>query len=163
MPATYRLCDSGVWRPTSPGLRSNKPRSVEYMRDLGRRGGLKSGETRRVRRILTEYAAQKGTGVPLDILDPTEIWPESILKRESRAGGSHDTDWRCRKCHHFNSIKSRACSKCKTPGPVNGRLTRAALRERAPPAPGTTAENPGGSFDNPFDLKSENGTNAPKA
>lgn len=92
------------------GMANNKPRPVEYMRDLGRRGGLKSGETRhevRGRRILTKCAAQKGTGVPLDLLDPTEIWPESILKRDSRTGGSHDTDWRCRKCHHFNSIKSR--------------------------------------------------------
>jgi hypothetical protein len=114
-------------------MANNKPRAVEYMRDLGRRGGLKSGETRheaRVCGILAECAAQKGTGVPLDLLDPTEIWPESILERESRAGGSHDTDWRCRECLHFNSIKSRACSKCRTPGPLNGRLTRAALRER---------------------------------
>lgn len=112
------------------GMANKKPRSVLYMRDLGRRGGLKSGETRhlaRVGRILTAYAAQKGTGVPLDI---TGISDESILKRESRAGGSHDTGWRCRKCYHFNSIKSRACSKCLTVSPLSGRLTRAALRER---------------------------------
>jgi hypothetical protein len=101
-----------------------------HIREIGRQGGLASGETRRlarVRRIITEYASRKGIGVPPDI---TETQPESILKRESRAGGSHDTDWRCPKCHHFNSIKSRACSKCQTPSPTNGRMTRAVLRER---------------------------------
>ena len=96
---------------------------------LGRRGGLKSGETRRLKRvhqILAEYAAQKGIPDPLQLVD---VLPEELLKRESRAGGSHDIDWRCRRCHHFNSIKTRACSKCLTVSPPNGRLTRAALRE----------------------------------
>src|SRR3974390_988529 len=107
-----------------------KRKRVAHIREIGRQGGLKSGETRRlarVRRIITEYASQKGIPLPPDI---TEILPESILKRESRAGGSHDTDWRCPKCHHFNSIKSRACSKCQTGSPKNGRRTRAALRKR---------------------------------
>jgi len=105
-------------------------RSVKYMRELGRRGGLKSGETRRLKRasqIVADYASQKGTGVPFEM---TKLLPEAVLKPESRAGGSRDTDWRCRECRHFNSLKSRACSKCRTVSPTNGRLTRAALRER---------------------------------
>ena len=111
-------------------MASYKRKRDANIREIGRQGGLKSGETRRldrVRRIIKEYASRKGIALPPDI---TEILPEELLKRESRAGGSHDTDWRCRKCHHFNSIKSRACSKCQTVSPRNGRLTRAALRER---------------------------------
>ncbi len=53
-----------------------------------------------------------------------------LLNSPKRSGGSHDTDWRCPACHHFNSIKRLACGECKSPGPWNGRLTRAALRAR---------------------------------
>jgi integrase len=38
-----------------------------------------------------------------------------------------------------------------------------AISSPAPNAPNKNAENPAGSFDNPFDLMSENGTNVPKA
>jgi len=123
MRATFRF--ERFW---DMGTYKGKP--AAHMREIGCQGGFKSGETRllnRVDRIVAEYAAEKGIPLPPDI---TEILPESILKRESRAGGSHDTDWRCPKCHHFNSIKSRGCSKCQTVSPTNGRLTRAALRER---------------------------------
>ena len=38
-----------------------------------------------------------------------------------------------------------------------------AISSAALSAPAKTAENPSGSFDNPFDLNSENETNVPKA
>jgi hypothetical protein len=42
--------------------------------------------------------------------------------RYKEPNGSHDSDWRCVNpdCRHFNSIKRRACSKCRMPGPTNG-------------------------------------------
>jgi Glyoxalase/Bleomycin resistance protein/Dioxygenase superfamily len=47
----------------------------------------------------------------------------------NRSGGPHDSDWRCvnRDCRHFNTIKRRACSKCNTVSPQNGRMRRKAL------------------------------------
>jgi hypothetical protein len=96
------------------------------MRLLGKRGGLKSGEVRRAKRLmrlLGPYASTRG--IELD----TEAPPAEPVERPNRSGGSHDTDWRCPYCRHCNSIKRRSCAKCgKTP--ANGRLTRAALRER---------------------------------
>lgn len=53
------------------------------------------------------------------------------LRPVDRRGGSHDADWRCPNCRHFSSIRQRACGTCREPGPLNGRLTRAALRERS--------------------------------
>jgi hypothetical protein len=101
------------------------------MQELARRGGMKSGETRRLKRaqrIVASVAREKGipmtpdlAGLPLDA---------ASTKRANRAGGSHHKDWRCPHCRHFNSIKSRQCSKCEGVSPLNGRLTRAALRER---------------------------------
>ena len=38
-----------------------------------------------------------------------------------------------------------------------------AISSPAQSAPAKNAENPAGSFDNPFDLNSESGTNVPKA
>lgn len=55
---------------------------------------------------------------------------EEALRPVNRHGGSHDHDWRCPSCRHFNSEKRRACAKCKSLAPANGRLTRAALHER---------------------------------
>jgi uncharacterized paraquat-inducible protein A len=105
-------------------------KGVERMRELGRQGGLKSGETRRANaftlRMAAFYVVWDMTGKhfsPVHILE--------AMRPEDRSSGDHDTDWRCPACHHFNSIKSRACAKCKAVAPANGRLTRKALRERA--------------------------------
>jgi len=97
------------------------------MRLLGQRGGLKSGDVRRakkLRKIIGQYAAAHG--IALDGALP----PVESIERPNRSGGSHDTDWRCPYCRHFNSIKRRSCVKCAK-SPANGRLTRSALRERA--------------------------------
>jgi hypothetical protein len=104
-------------------------KGVEKMRALARLGGLKSAETRRlkrVERIVTQYARDRGID-----LGPALVSTEPV-KRPNRSGGSHDTDWRCprRDCRHFNSIKRRLCAKCGGT-PANGRWTRARLRERA--------------------------------
>ena len=108
------------------------PKGVKYMRQLARRGGLKSGETRRGKRamrIIAQHAREKGIDPSLFLL-PAPVIDAGMLERPNRSGGSHDTDWRCPGCHHFNSIKRRACAKCKAVAPANGRLTRAALRVR---------------------------------
>jgi hypothetical protein len=56
--------------------------------------------------------------------------PAELLTRPNLSGGSHNNDWPCPYCSHVNSIKRQACARCgKTP--ANGRLTRAALREKA--------------------------------
>jgi hypothetical protein len=98
------------------------------MRLLGKRGGLKSGEVRRatrVARLLGQYASARG--IELDATAP----PAEPVKRPNRSGGSHDTDWRCPYCRRFNSFKRRSCANAKCgKSPPNGRLTRAALRER---------------------------------
>jgi len=103
----------------------------EYMRELGRRGGLKSGEKRRLDRVglMLGFSA-------LDRGDSTLLLGEAIQqlaraeKRPNRSGGSHETDWRCPECGHFSSIQNRACAKCRMPGPQNGRWTKKRLRER---------------------------------
>jgi len=87
------------------------------MRKIAARGGLASGETRRKKKVA------RLLGIP--------AVPDEMLKRPKRSGGSHEYDWRCPHCHHFNSEKRRACAKCKALAPANGRLTRKALRERA--------------------------------
>jgi hypothetical protein len=56
---------------------------------------------------------------------------EEAMRPQNLAGGDHAQDWRCPKCHHFNNIDRRMCSQCSAWAPKNGRLTRAALRERA--------------------------------
>jgi integrase len=51
-------------------------------------------------------------------------------------------------------------------GHIGQKALRTAVEAISSPAPSTlpkNAENPAGSFDNPFDLNSENGTNVPKA
>ena len=118
------------------------------MRKLGRAGGLKSGETRRLNRavgIIWEYAREKwGIETPETAQDgypsvvPYEsgvtserLTPEQIAEavRAWRRGGSHDTDWRCPKCRHFNIEKRRSCAKCACV-PLR-RIFRAQLRARA--------------------------------
>jgi hypothetical protein len=119
----------------------------EYMREIARLGGLASGKTRflkRAERIRGEWACRKhGVARPakldwheaavreLMIVTRGRFTREEIeqaLRPVDKRGGSHDTDWRCPRCHHFNSTKRRACAKCSVPGPANGRLTRRALR-----------------------------------
>jgi hypothetical protein len=105
------------------------PKGVQRMRELGRQGGLKSGETRRLNAHMLRMAAYVTAcdGLGRGITGEQII---EAMRPEDRSSGCHDTDWRCPNCHHFNSIKSRACAKCNTVSPRNGRLTRAALHER---------------------------------
>lgn len=101
-------------------------KGVEKMCTLARVGGLKSAETRqlkRVERIVTQYAREQA--VDLDAALPSA----GPVKRPNRSGGSHDTDWRCPKCRRFYSFKRRMCPRCELT-PPNGRMTRARLRER---------------------------------
>ena len=110
------------------------------MRELGRRGGVKSGEKRSQRRI------ERLLGIkPVTVDDAGFLhWVWQVTGRQftleqiaeemrpvDNRGGSHDTDWRCPECGHFSSIKQRDCTKCYSAGPSNGRLTRAALRARS--------------------------------
>src|SRR5262245_35736629 len=103
----------------------------ERMAALGRKGGIKSGETRRY------YALSRGLDALLSIYMTcrsggcTDEQVAEALVPEERRGGSHDSDWRCPHCHHFSSSKRRACRECGRVAPRNGRLTRAALRTRA--------------------------------
>ena len=103
------------------------PKGIERMRELGRLGGVKSGKTRRANadtlRMAALYLVWEMTG--------KRFCGEKILEAirpPDQSSGDHDKDWRCTHCHHFNSIKRRACAKCKAVSPKNGRLTRAALR-----------------------------------
>jgi len=98
------------------------------MRARARRGGLKSGEARRKKKVVTALIAQYARETDTD-LDPASLDVRPV-KRPNLSGGSHDTDWRCPFCRHYNSTKRRSCAKCfRTP--ANGRWTRARLRERA--------------------------------
>lgn len=124
------------------------PKGRERMRALARRGGLASGETRRLKRvgrIAGEWAHRKWR-ISLPVI-PDDGYSaaahelrgiiglrytleecEEALKPTDRRGGSHDTDWRCPDCHRFNSIRSRQCRKCKRMLPDNHRvITRDAL------------------------------------
>jgi hypothetical protein len=123
-----------------------RAKGTAVMRALARRGGLASGEARRlkkVRRIMAEWVSHR-----YKIELPPDYSPEAIMRSHfeatgrvftldeieealrpvDRRGGSHDNDWRCPGCRHFNSEKRRACAKCKSLAPANGRRTRAALR-----------------------------------
>src|ERR1700730_6054753 len=109
------------------------PKGREQMSALGRVGGQKSGEARRVNaRNLRLYLAVL-LGFPAE--EFLKSTPDEIVARfehalrPKRYGGSHKNDWRCSdpSCRHRNSTKSWACAKCKRPAPLNGRLTRDAL------------------------------------
>ena|SRR5579862_7870710 len=111
-------------------MANNNAKGVERMRQLGRLGGVKSGEARRRNAITLKL-------IPfLSVWDMTgqSFSGEEILEAMRPAdlsSGDHDTDWRCPHCGHFTSLKSRSCARCKAVSPANGRLTREALRERA--------------------------------
>jgi len=110
------------------GMANYQSKGLERMRELGRRGGENSGKTRQEKRavkILVGYAAERGIDLTAALLD------SGPAERLNRSGGSLDTDWRCPTCHHFSNIKRRLCAICGGFAPRNGRLTRAALRERA--------------------------------
>src|SRR5450631_1128214 len=101
-----------------------QPKGRERMRVLARRGGLASGETRRLKRvgrITAEWAHRKwGISIPVTPNDgyPAvvhELWRmnggsltlaecEEILRPPDRRGGSHKNDWRCTdpSCRHLN-------------------------------------------------------------
>jgi hypothetical protein len=107
-----------------------KPKGLDKMKELGRRGGQASGEKRHevtLMKLLSPYAEKHGISVEPEVL-LAGVEPE---RRPNRSGGSHDLDWRCSAFHAFNSIQRRMCGKCQAPAPVNGRLTRRALREKA--------------------------------
>jgi len=56
--------------------------------------------------------------------------PIIVEPRKNISGGSHDSDWHCPYCRHYNSIQRRCCAKCcRVVG--NGRRTKAKLRELA--------------------------------
>jgi hypothetical protein len=106
----------------------------ERMRALGSAGGKKSGEARR----LNAYELDMLKALVFRTCTWEEFWqstPQELLDRhlfrEKHAGGSHESDWRCPKCRHYNTFKLGICSKCRELAPTNGRLTRKALRERA--------------------------------
>ena len=110
------------------------PKGRDRMSALGKVGGTKSGESRRDKALtLDMYQA---------ILFRTCSWEEFCtttveelverhLFRAKRSGGSHDNDWRCPTCRHFNSEKRRACAKCGSVVLAIGRVTRKAFRERS--------------------------------
>lgn len=111
-------------------MANRKPKGVEYMRTLALKGGYASGKTRRENRFNEEMCTLAGArGLGVGFLRLPELVRKSGLFRPNYSGGSHDMDWRCPACRHFNNIQRRACAKCKEPGPMNGRITRAALRE----------------------------------
>jgi hypothetical protein len=110
------------------------PKGRVRMSERGHLGAARSAETRR--RI----------AVVMRKIDLTGLWDatggdftkEQLIQairyqvpRPDLRGGGHDTDWRCDRCHHFNSIGRWECGACGSSTPANGRLTRAALRERA--------------------------------
>ena len=103
------------------------PKNADEMRERARLGGIKSGETRRLKRanrIVCAIAAEQGIYV--------EPWRASRPRsHRPRPGGSHDSDWRCPLCHRFNHTQTHRCQQCKEFAPKNGRITRAELRERA--------------------------------
>jgi len=80
-------------------------------------------------RIIGQHSRENRIALTTSLLFAPTI-NARLCERPSRSGGSHATDWRCPSCHRFNSIKCRACAKCKAVSPANGRLTRAALHER---------------------------------
>jgi hypothetical protein len=100
------------------------------MRQLGRRGGKKSGEVRRrnsfILHLLELHSLQGKLGEPISLNQMAKL-----LRLPDLSSGDHDTDWRCPKCHHFNSTKRSLCASCGRVSPGRGRVTRAALRERA--------------------------------
>src|SRR5579872_4939680 len=130
-----------------------RAKGTERMRELGRLGGRKSGDARRlnrVGRILWEYDCKK-RGIEPTLTgddrkcpvaqDMQDEWEASARRPELKAiaeylgllprrGGSHNTDWRCPKCERYSSIKKWLCTNCGNFSPKNGRLTRAALRAR---------------------------------
>jgi hypothetical protein len=127
-----------------------RAKGSELMRELGRRGGVKSGETRsrkRIERLLAEYQWRKYGIKPVagDDRYPASVyyvWEftgrrftleqiSEAMRPEDKRGGSHNTDWRCPHCGNFSSIKRWYCGVCHHIAPMNGRLTRAALRERS--------------------------------
>jgi hypothetical protein len=125
----YKKSDVSLQAIDLKNMANYNPKGIERMRLLGRAGGTKSGETRRLNAFTLRMAAvypvweaANKRGIRDD-----EIW--KALERVDKRGGSHDSDWRCPHCHAFNSIKSRACSKCLAFAPRNGRLTRAAITE----------------------------------
>jgi hypothetical protein len=98
-------------------MANHPPKGHAYMLEIASRDGVASGRTRHKKKVANLL------GIP--------PMPVELLKRPKRSGGSHDNDWRCPHCHHFNSEKRRACAECKAVAPMNGRPTRKALRERA--------------------------------
>jgi hypothetical protein len=105
------------------------PKGRERMRELGSRGGLKSGEVRRrnafLIRMLDLYSVQGmiGENFTLDQI-------AAAMHPVDLSSSDHSTDWRYPRCGHFNSHKSHFCRECASIAPKNGSLTRAALLER---------------------------------
>src|SRR5579872_2015794 len=117
--AVYRfVLDARRPKAHDEGMSNYRPKGKEFMRGIAKLGGVASGVTRHKQKVAKDLGME-----PVPVL-PAEPNP---------SGCSHDSDWRCvnPECRHFNSIKRRACAKCRMPGPRNGRWTRKRLRERA--------------------------------
>lgn len=104
------------------------------MRELGHRGGVKSGKMRRLNSLMMGLAERQtyweATG---RVLTPEQVRKD--FEPMNFSGGSHDDDWLCR-CGHFSSGKRIVCGACHSLAPPEGRLTRATLRGRkASPIP----------------------------
>jgi hypothetical protein len=110
-------------------MANNLAKGVERMRELGRRGGLKSGERRRrnafTLRIASYISVWEATGQRFTGEEVIEA-----MRPPDLSSGDRDTDWRCPRCHRFKGTKRRACATCNAVPPANQRLTWAALRGR---------------------------------
>jgi hypothetical protein len=106
------------------------PKGRERMRVLGRLGGVKSGETRRLNALRLRLVDLAFVREACEQRGCTAAEIDEALKPINARGGSHDTDWRCPECGHFSNVRSRVCAGCKAVGPANGRLTRRALQAR---------------------------------
>jgi hypothetical protein len=132
-------------------MANRRPKGREYMRTLGRRGGLASGKARELKRvggIIGGGCLNRQSGVEPATEDDGysaavhEVWDATgrrdtvdqtaeVTRPRDNRGGSHDSDWRCPSCRRFISTRLLMCMKCECLALANGRKTRAALREAA--------------------------------
>jgi hypothetical protein len=94
--------------PHHEGMANYCAKWKDYMRELGRLGGLASGERRRLNRagaIIWQCAGELGIDVRAAIIDDA-LLAAGFYKEPNRSGGSHESDWRCVNCGHFSSIKT---------------------------------------------------------
>ena len=104
-------------------------KGLEYMRELGRRGGIKSGKMRRLHSLMMDLAnRQTYWEVTGRCLTAEQVRKD--FEALNLSGGDHNSDWRCPQCGHFSSINRWVCGACHSLAPSEGRVTRAMLRAR---------------------------------